>query len=271
MFVSFAAIVLLATQLEPVVPPYHPQLRAPIGWMLAASSAGLALLLVLRPVTHRAVLLAAGWFVLLAALFQGFVVGDLIAMFGTWLVVPGLALVAGQLRPRPRKALVAAHAVAAAAWVGIGVTLVAMAVVAMATDDVSAAHAIYEMMATFDVTLLPWANFATVLTGLALSFATKWGLIRHYWVIAKAVVAVGILVMAFGFLHDELEGVVDQTAALAATGGTAAQPWGGAGVVLWGFVCAGLGLVAAMLLSLYKPGGRTRFATARPASRGRTP
>ncbi|WP_156448441.1 hypothetical protein, partial [Mycobacterium sp. NAZ190054] len=42
-------------------------------------------------------------------------------------------------------------------------------------------------------------------------------------------------------LHDELEGVVDQTAALAATGGTAAQPWGGAGVVLWGFVCAGLG------------------------------
>lgn len=201
------------------------------------------------------------------AVVQGFVVADLIAMFGTWLVVPAVALLAGQLRPKPRKALVAAHAVAAASWVGIAVTFIAMAVVAMSTNDIATTHTVYTLMATFDITLLPWANFATVLTGLALSITTKWGLVSYYWVAAKIVIAVGILVMAFGFLHDKLETVAEQAGILVETGGTAAQLSGATDVVLWGFTCAALGLVVAVLLSLYKPGGRTKWAAAKAVRR----
>ena len=180
--------------------------------------------------------------------------------FATWLSVPVLALFAGQLRPKPRKALVAAHAVSAACWIGVALTFVAMSVVAMSTNDIHTTTAIYELMAAFDITLLPWTKFATFLTGVALSMTTKWGLLRYYWVAAKIAIAVGILVVAFGFLHDALERAGHEAAALATIGGTAADISGASDVVLWGFRCAMLSLVGALLLSLYKPDGRTRRA-----------
>lgn len=255
---AFCAIAVLAAQLPPLVPPYQPQAQAPMWWALALSSGGLAILLTVRPTTRRETLLMWGWLIVALAALQGFLIGDLIAMFGSLLVVPALAMLAGQLRPKPRKALVAAHAVAAASWLGVGVTFVAMAVVAMSINDIHATHAIYELMVLFDVTLLPWANFATVLTGLALSITTKWGLITYYWVAAKILIAVSILVVAFGFLHASLVNVASQAASLAATGGSAAQLSGGVDVVLSGFGYAAISLVAAVLLSLYKPGGRIR-------------
>jgi hypothetical protein len=69
---------------------------------------------------------------------------------------------------------------------------------------------------------------------------------------------VGRRLMAFGFLHSALENAGEQAAHLAATGGTTTQLTGVTHVVLWGFVGALLGLIAATLLSLYKPGGKTR-------------
>jgi hypothetical protein len=65
--------------------------------------------------------------------------------------------------------------------VGVAVTFVAMSVVAMSSNDIHTTMLVYELMATFDITLLPWTNFATFLTGIALSMTTKWGLFRYYW------------------------------------------------------------------------------------------
>jgi hypothetical protein len=258
MLLALCVIAVVTTQLEPLVPPTFPDAHLPVWVAIAVLSGGLALLVTVRPMTRRWVLLSAGWLLVVLTVAQGFVVADLIAMFATWLSVPVLALFAGQLRPKPRKALVAAHAVSAASWVGVAVTFVAMSVVAMSSNDIHTTMLVYELMATFDVTLLPWTNFATFLTGIALSMTTKWGLFRYYWVAAKIVIAVGIVVMAFGFLHDSLEHAGREAAALAATGGTAAQLSGVADVVLWGFGCAMLSLIGALLLSLYKPGGRMR-------------
>lgn len=258
LLMALCLIALVTGQLSPLVPPTIPGAHRPVWIAIAMVSGGLALFVTLRPMTRRWILLSAGWLLVVLTVIQGFVVGDLIAMFATWLAVPVLALAAGQLRPKPRKALVAAHAVFAACWIGVALTFVAMAVVAMSTNDIHATIAIYKLMATFDITLLPWTNFATFLTGIALSMTTKWGLIRYYWVAAKIAVAVGILVMAFGFLHDSLERAGEEAARLATTGGTVAHISGAAEVVLWGFGCALLSLVGALLLSLYKPGGRTR-------------
>jgi hypothetical protein len=255
----FFLVAVVATKLPPVFPPSFPQAYVPMWWAIAVSSGGLALLLTVRPSSRRVVVLGLGWLLVALTVLQAFLVGDLIAMFGTWLVVAALALLAGQLRPKPRKALVAAHAVAAACWVGIALTFVAMSVVAMSTNDIQTTRVVYGLMAVFDVTLLPWANFATFLTGIALSMTTKWGLISYYWVAVKLAIAVGILIMAFGFLHDNLEDAAGQAEQLAATGGSAAQITTASDVVLWGFGCAALSLVGALLLSLYKPGGRIRI------------
>jgi hypothetical protein len=253
--------------------PTFPNAHLPVWVAIGVLSGGLALLVTIRPMTRRWILLSAGWSLVALTAIQSFVVGNLIAMFATWLSVPVLALLAGQLRPKPRKALAAAHAVSAASWIGVAVTFVAMSVVAMSTNDIHTAAVTYELMATFDVTLLPWTNFATLLTGIALSMTTKWGLIRYYWVAAKIAIAVGILVRAFGFLHDNLERAGHEAAALVTTGGTVADVSGSADVVLWGFGCAMLSLVGALLLSLYKPGGecvrsrsRQHFTTSHPTN-----
>ena len=258
LLLALGVVAVITAWLPPLFPPTYPGARLPLWMAIAALSGGLALVVSARPMTARWILLTAGWSLVALTLIQAFVVGDLIAMFSTWLSVPVLALLAGQLRPKPRKALVAAHAVFAACWVGVGLTFVAMSVVAMSTTDIRTTQAVYELMAAFDITLLPWTNFGTFLTGIALSMTTKWGLIRYYWVAAKIAIAVGILVMAFGFLHDSLERAAEEAAALAAVGGTVAQISGASDVVLWGFGVALLSLVGALLLSLYKPGGATR-------------
>lgn len=254
----FLAVAVPAALLPPVFPATLPAARIPLWWLLIALAGGLAVLLVRRPRTSRRALLGIGWALVISTVLQGFLVGDLVAMFATWLAVPALAQLAGQLRPRPRKALVAAHVIAAACWVGIALTVSAMAVVALTSSDIETSRVTYGLMATFDMTLLPWANFATILTGLALGITTGWGLIRYWWVIAKIAIAVGILFMAFGFLHDALELAREQTAHLAETGGVAAQSSAAPWVVFWGFTGSLLSLAGATLLSLYKPGGKTR-------------
>jgi Na+/phosphate symporter len=268
LLLALTTVAVMTAWLPPLIPPTYPGVRLPLWITIAVLSGGLALVLFARPMTARWILLTAGWSLVAMTVIQSFVIGDLIAMFSTWLSVPVLALLVGELRPKPRKALVAAHAVFAACWVGVGLTFVAMSVVAMSTTNIRTTQAVYELMAVFDITLLPWTNFGTILTGIALSMTTKWGLIRYYWVAAKIAIAVGILVMAFGFLHDALERAAHEAAALAAVGGTAAQISGASDVVLWGFGVALLSLVGALLLSLYKPGGRIRRSqSTRPATK----
>lgn len=253
------ALALLMTQVPPLFPPILPAWRTPL-WCASALVAGtLAIIVTVRPRTSRAVLLAIGWLPVLLALVNGIAVGDIAALLlASWLAVSGLALIAGQLRKNPRKALVAAHAISSAAWVGIGVVFVALSVVALTTTDLHTAHVTYQLMEKFDQTLLPWANVATTLTGIALGLTTKWGLIKYRWVAIKLAISVGILVMAFGFLHDAVEAAAEQSEQLLRTGGTVAQIGAHADVALWGFATALLSLVAALLLSLYKPGGTTR-------------
>lgn len=266
-----AAFALLMTQVPPLFPPVLPAWRTPLWYAIALVTGILTVLVTVRPRTPRAVLLGIGWLQVLPALVNGFLVGDIAALLlSSWLAVSALSLLAGQLPRKPRKALVAAHVVSSAAWVGIGVVFVALSVVALTTTDLHTAHVTYELMEKFDQTLLPWANVATTLTGIALGLTTKWGLIRYRWVAVKLGISVGILVMAFGFLHDAVVTAVEQSERLLRTGGTVAQVGAHADVVLWGFATALFSLIAALLLSLYKPGGKTRRGrrqTVRPMQR----
>lgn len=255
---GYAALLVLMAQLPPLFPLRIPDLRDPLLIATAVVAGGLASLLIIRPVIRRSVVLGLGWVQCLLTVVLAFAVGDVLVMFCTWISIPALALLAGQLGRRPRKALLAAHVISSASWVGIAVVIVAMSVVAITTSDLRTALVTYKLMATFDITLLPWANFAATLTGIALGLTTKWGLIRYYWVAIKLAISLAILFSAFAFVHISLETLIEEVEHLAATGGTIAQLSDTTNVVFAGFAIPLLSLVAAMLLSMYKPGGRTR-------------
>lgn len=254
-----------------------PEARTPVWIASAVVSGGLALLLTSRRRRpSRRLVLSLGWLLVVLATAQAFVVADLPALVALYAVVPVLASLAGRLTGRPRKALVVTHVIAAACWTGVALMMSAVGVTALTSDDIERVAGAYGLMETFDVGLLAWLNFATTMSGLAVSLTSRWGVIRYRWVAAKLALSLLILLLAFGWLHDTLETAALQAERLAASGGPAERLGTTPALVAAGFGLAFLQLVLATLLSLYKPGGRTRrgrrlLAAQRGARSGRTP
>ena len=103
-------------------------------------------------------------------------------------------------RPTARRSLLTAHIVVSVGLLGDCAVLLATAVRAGTTADPELAAAAYELMQLFSLAFGIPLSFASLLTGLALGAGTKWGVLRHGWVIAKlalivSVIAVGALVI----------------------------------------------------------------------------
>ena len=105
--------------------------------------------------------------------------------------------------------------------------------------------------------------FLSIISGLVVSLGTKWGLVRNKWVLTKFFLSLIIPAVA-GFQHHWISELSDRMA-----GDTTAEP-GGLGLVL--VLCmVGYGLIlwTTTALSIWKPGGRTRWG--RRATRARRP
>ncbi|MDQ1022568.1 ferredoxin-NADP reductase [Streptomyces umbrinus] len=257
---SYAVLALAAGLLPPLVAGAlrFAEARTPVWIVCSAVSGGLALLLTFRPRPSRRAVLVPGWLLLALTTAQAFVIAELPALLGLYAVAPVLASLAGRLAGRPRKALLAVHVIAAGCWAGVALMMAAIGITTLASDDVEYIAGAYALMETFDVSLLGWLNFAATLSGIGLAVTSQWGVVRYYWVAAKLAISLVILFSAFSWIHGTLEEAVVEAERLAETGGSAAQLGSGPVVVASGFGFAFLLLVLATLLSLYKPGGRTR-------------
>ncbi|QFZ22441.1 hypothetical protein [Saccharothrix syringae] len=145
------------------------------------------------------------------------------------------------MKPPARKSWLLLHVISSVGWLGVTVANLVLALSAF-----TAPH-LYQAMALLgDRVVLPLALTALV-TGLVLSLGTKWGLVKHKWVLAKFVVTVvAVAATTFslrGTLHDAAAGVQ------------------GAGVSALSASCVSLALYTfATVISVFKPWGRTRWA-----------
>jgi hypothetical protein len=99
------------------------------------------------------------------------------------------------------------------------------------------------------------ASVAALLTGLVQSLGTTWGLFRHYWVVAK--LGLTVLATAILLVHTQLIGRV---AAAAAESTLSGGDLHNLRIQLIADAGAGLvALLAATVLSVYKPWGLTRY------------
>lgn len=95
-----------------------------------------------------------------------------------------------------RKFALTAHVVASVGWLGAVASFLALALGGMASQDLFLVRAAYGAMAAIGwYVLLPLA-LASLITGLVESLGTRWGLLRHYWVVIK----LGLTVLATGLL-----------------------------------------------------------------------
>ena len=159
------------------------------------------------------------------------------------------------MKPGIRKVALTAHVVASVGWLGAIAGFECLAVTGLANREALIARAAYlamERIAWF--VIVPFA-FASLMTGLVMSLGTKWGLFRHYWVLAKFLV--NSLAIILLLLHTRLIGVVANAAAegtlsTANLGGRRIQLVAVAGAAL-------LALLGATMLAVFKPRGMTPY------------
>ena len=116
-----------------------------------------------------------------------------------------------RLRGRAHKVALTAHILTAVGWFGIAVVVAFCGLAAAASDDRVLASALYRTMETAPWLSIP-AGLSAVATGVLLGLGTSFGLVRHWWVVVKIVIAAAVIVtdavLVGHVAHDAVAGRV---------------------------------------------------------------
>jgi hypothetical protein len=158
------------------------------------------------------------------------------------------------MKPPLRKFTLTAHVTSSVGWLGAALGYIALAVTAISDGDSDRIRGAFVSMETIGWFVLVPCSLATLVTGLVQSLGTEWGLVRHWWVLAKfllTVPATAILLLHLPTVSRAAAAVPDQRVPFMV------HAVGGAVVLL-----------VATVLSIYKPWGKTSFgrSSRRPAS-----
>lgn len=175
-----------------------------------------------------------------------------------------------RLPPRLRKLVLAAHIIVSVGWLGIVVAVLVLSITAATAQDVGMSEAAYVLIDNVSDILVapPPASFsiAALLTGIVLSLGTKWGLLKHYWILAKLLLTLTIILSGI-FLVDQWIQQAISMAGESTVGTVGAYRDGSAPMLLiYASVAHLLMLGVATVISVYKPWG-----TIRRGRRGATP
>lgn len=154
--------------------------------------------------------------------------------------------------PRARKAVLAVHLTVSVGWIGAVVAYLALGVAAVTvTDDQTIRSAWIAMDIIGWDAIVPLAG-ASLLTGVVMALGTRWGLVRHYWVIISLILtAIAATVLLLHMPDVTATANLARTTRgddLAALGGDLAHPTIGLAV-----------LIVIQVLNIAKPRGLTRY------------
>jgi hypothetical protein len=148
-----------------------------------------------------------------------------------------------RLPRRVRAALLTVHVVTSVGWLGLLGALVALEVICLATADPAGQAWMDTAMAALAVWVLTPVVVSAAVSGLVLALSTPWGLVRHWWVLAKCAIAItltaaGVILMLPGphqiIVGDgqptRMQTLIFRSVALIllllATGISVVKPWG---------------------------------------------
>jgi len=117
------------------------------------------------------------------------------------------------MSPCLRKFSLTAHVTSSVGWLGAVAVSLALAAAGLTSGDPQVVRAAYLMLKVTGWAVLVPLSLGTLLTGLVQSLGTRWGLFRHYWILAKLlmnVLAIIVLVLYMQTL-GYLAGVAAET------------------------------------------------------------
>lgn len=167
---------------------------------------------------------------------------------------------------RLRKAALTVHIASSVGLLGAIASFLALSVTTLSGDTgplIRGGYLALEILALDVVVPLAWA---ALLSGLIMALGTRWGLLRHWWVLTKLVIttfALAVLTLKIPLIRE----CARIAAGARARHGVPMEL--GAQLVLHS-VGGLVTLLLPLLLSVYKPTGVTPFGTGRVAHRNRT-
>ena len=153
------------------------------------------------------------------------------------------------MSPSVRRTVLMVHIIASVGLLGDSAGFLAVAVRAATTDDPALAASSYELLQMFSIVFGIPLSMLSLATGLALGLGTKWGVLRHWWVTAKLLVILSVILVGAFVIGPSLVLMRD------GTGGRET-------VLVLASAYQVLVLVLATGLSVFKPGGRRGRARA---------
>jgi hypothetical protein len=159
------------------------------------------------------------------------------------------------MAPDLRKFSLTVHVVVSVSWAGAVAAFLSLATAGLVSVDIQLVRASYLAMdLTYRSVVIP-LGLASVATGLVSSLGTEWGLIRHYWVLLKLLLTIPasvlMLVHVAPVLHTaNVAAATTLSSSDLSTLRTQLVLYAGAALLV---------LLAATILSTYKPRGRTPY------------
>ena len=161
------------------------------------------------------------------------------------------------MTPGLRKFALTAHITSSVGWLGAVVGFLAHAIVSLTMQDAHTVRAAYQIMELTGWFVLVPLSIASLVTGLVQSLGTKWGLFRHYWVLAKFLLTVFATIILLTFMQGFAQ-LADVAAQSAVSSGDLGGHRGAASPVV--HATGGLlVLIACVILSVYKPWGKIGY------------
>ena len=160
-----------------------------------------------------------------------------------------------------RRFVFTTHVTSSVGWAGAVLVFLALALIGLTSQDEPTVRGVYLVMAPAAwFVLVPLAH-ASLLSGVAISLGTPWGLFRHYWVVSKLLITLFATVIRLIYM-----GTFKQMA------GVAADPVVELGLVrnpspMVHSILALILLLLATMLGVYKPFGMTEYGKRQQAQR----
>ncbi len=165
-----------------------------------------------------------------------------------------------RLSPALRKGLLTAHILTAVSWIGVDIVLLVLALTALTSTDPRTVAASYVAIGAFTVVLLVPAGVLTLATGLLLGAGTRWGIVRYWWLTVKLVITVVLTTLVILLLRPRVAEVASLSEGAGAAGLSRDQLGNLPVDLLFPPIVSIVALIAATVLAVYKPWGKTPFA-----------
>lgn len=161
--------------------------------------------------------------------------------------------------PSLHKFALTAHVTCSVGWLGAVAGFLALALAGLTSLDTRRVHAAYLAMDVITSFVIVPLCLAALLTGLVQSLGTPWGMVRHYWVVAKLVITVPSTIILLTHVQA-IQYMADVAAELPLADGDfrqlRIQLAASAGAAL-------LALLVTTALSVFKPRGLTPYGQRR--------